>query len=131
MFDTSLGDIIAKYAPLVGWATLIGLVWRFRGIIDDQLLVWKGIDSQTKEALTTVANVKEKVDVLQNTHLRNIQTGLETLGNSNEKAVEVLQDIKNGIGILVDRGTRDLVVETKIRHVDPISPVKPIDDKEI
>ena len=130
MFDTSLGDIIAKYAPLVGWATLLSMVWRFRGVIDDQLRVWKGIDEQTKQAVFTVSSVKEKVDLLQTTHLRNIETGLGQISSSNDKANDLLQDIKAGIGILADRGNRELVVETKIRHVDPLSP-KPIDDKEI
>ena len=131
MFDNSFGDFITKFAPLIGWTALIGIAWRLRGVVEEQVTLWKRIDAQTKEAVHEVATVKEKVDTLQTNHMAHMQGALEGIGRSNDKSVELLQDIKAGIGILTDRGTRDLVVETKIRHVDPISPVKPEDDKEL
>lgn len=119
MYDFSIGDFIAKFGHLVGWTVLITFVWRLRGVVEEQVTLWKGIDKQTKEAVEEVVIVKSKVDEMQTNHMAHMQTDLGEIRKSNDTAVQVLNDISKGIAVLADRGSREMIVETKIRHVVP------------
>lgn len=120
--DFSIGDAIAKYAPLIGWSALVTIVWRISAKYRDQTNTWQEIDKQSKIAAEATLLVSRKVDVLQDNHMKRLQEGLDRLSDSNDRAVVVLQDISSGIKVLVDRGQRETIVETKIRHVTPVVP---------
>ena len=62
MFDASIGDFIAKFGHLIGWTVLVGIAWRLRGTVEEQVNLWRGIDKQTKDAVAEVVVVKEKVE---------------------------------------------------------------------
>ena len=122
MFDAPIGDFIAKFGHLIGWTVLVGIAWRLRGVVEEQVNLWRGIDKQTKEAVHEVVIVKEKVDTMQTNHMAHMQRDLENISKSNDAAVEALQDIGKGIAVLVDRGTRETIIETKIKHIEPGKP---------
>lgn len=91
---------------VIGWPSFLGAaVWAVRKW-DAGQRDFQELHANTKLAAETVALVKTEVDTIKNNHLVHLQSGIETVAASNEKAVEILQDIKNGIGILVDRTPR-------------------------
>jgi hypothetical protein len=91
---------------IIGWPTVLGIVvWVVRKWDAGQREL-KELHVNGRVAVETMNLVKAEVDTIKNNHLAHLQTGIEQLAGSNDKAVEVLQDIKAGIGILVDRTPR-------------------------
>lgn len=117
--EFSIGDFVAKFGHLIGWTAIVGIAWKLRGAIEEKSTLWNNIDQQTKTTGVEVAEVKEKVGTLESNHMAHMQRDLESISKSNEEAVDALHSIKEGIAVLVDRGNRETIVETKIRHVSP------------
>lgn len=99
-------DLFDEIVRILGWPTLLGvLVWAIR-TWDKGQRQFAEIGENTKTAVAGVAQVKAQVDTIQTNHLAHLQDGITRLADSNDKAVEVLHDIKTGIGILSDRFPR-------------------------
>lgn len=98
---------IDTFIRIIGWPTALGVVvWVVRKW-DAGQREFKDLHANTKMAAETVNLVKAEVDSIKNNHLAHLQLGIEKLADSNDKAVEVLQDIKTGIEVLVDRTPRN------------------------
>ena len=99
-------DTFDKVVRICGWPTLICiLVWAVRKWDADHR-VFSEIHENTKKAVEKVAVVEQEVETLKSNHLAHLQIGMDRLATSNDKAVEVLQEISTGITVLVDRGAR-------------------------
>ena len=99
-------DLFDEIIRILGWPTLLGvLVWAIR-TWDKGQRQFTEIGENTKTAVTGVAQVKAQVDVIQTNHLAHLQDGITRLADSNDKAVEVLGEIKTGIAVLRDRFPR-------------------------
>lgn len=84
---------------IVGIPGIIGaIVWMIRKNDNAQRQL-HDIDNNTKLSVTTVAEVKAAVDVMQNNHLAHVQKELEG-------QTPILQNMDKNISILVDRTPR-------------------------
>lgn len=103
---SQLLDLIDQLIRIFGWTGLIGiLVWVIRKWDAGQRDL-KTFGDNTKAALETVIVVKAEVEKIKDNHLAHLQEGITKVASSNDKAVELLQDIRTGIGVLVDRTPR-------------------------
>lgn len=99
-------DLFDEVVRILGWPTLLCiLVWAIR-TWDKGQRQFKEIDGNTKTTIASVAQVKDLVTVMQTNHLAHLQTGIEAVAKSNDKAVEILQKIDTGITVLADRFPR-------------------------
>jgi hypothetical protein len=99
-------DTIDQLIRVIGWPSLLGvLVWAIR-TYDKGRAQFVQMDKNTQTAVDTVTEVKNLVTVMQTNHLAHLQTGIEQVAKSNDKAVEVLGRIDTNIQILADRMPR-------------------------
>ena len=99
-------EFLDEIVRLLGWpALLAGLVWVIRKW-DKGQREFKDIAENTKIAVQGVSEVKSQVAVIQNNHLAHLQAGITQVAASNDKAVDLLQNISSDIRVLVDRTPR-------------------------
>jgi hypothetical protein len=99
-------DIIDQILRIIGWPALLSiLVWAIR-TYDKGQVQFHEMEENTKTAVATVEQVKTMVSVMQTNHLAHLQSGIEQVAKSNDKAVEVLGRIDTNIQILADRNSR-------------------------
>ena len=99
-------DLFDQIIRIVGWPALLGvLTWAIR-TYDKGRAQFSQMDKNTQTAVDTVTEVKNLVTVLQNNHIAHLQSGIEQVAKSNDKAVEVLGRIDTNIQILADRMPR-------------------------
>lgn len=99
-------ELIDQLIRIVGWPTLAGgFIWAVRKW-DAGQRDFQDLHESTKVAVATMAVVKSEVDTIKNNHLAHLQDGIGKLAASNDKAVEVLQQIDTGIKVLIDRTPR-------------------------
>ena len=99
-------DVVDEIVRVVSWPTLIaGLGWVLKKWESGQR-EFREMAENTKLAVAKVSIVDAKVDEIQNNHLAHLQTGIEAIAESNDKAVTVLNSIDKGIAILTDRADR-------------------------
>jgi hypothetical protein len=99
-------DMLHEIVGILGWpALLAGLVWVIR-VYDRGTRQVKDISADAAEtkrmALETLGSLHE----IKTNHLVHLQAGITQVATSNDRAVEVLQDISTGIRVLVDRTPR-------------------------
>jgi hypothetical protein len=99
-------ELVDLVIRMLGWpALLAGLVWVIRKW-DAGEQNFKTLESNTRHVVETVTQVKADVATIKSNHLAHLQDGITKLTDSNDKAVDLLQDIKSGINVLVDRTPR-------------------------
>jgi hypothetical protein len=99
-------DFLDQIIRLLGWPALIGMgVWIIRKY-DAGQQDFKALSAHTKIAAETVMCVKSELDTLKSNHLAHLAEGINALSVSNDKAVDVLQEINGGIKLLIDRTPR-------------------------
>lgn len=99
-------DLLDQVVRIFGYPAILGAIWWAVRKFDVVHEKFEKISANAEIAVAGVAEVKAKVDVIQSNHLSHLQTGIEALAISNDKAVEVLQGIAQNIAVLVDRGQR-------------------------
>ena len=96
---TSNLDVIEKLTHIIGIPGIIGvIVWLVR-TSDSNKRQLTDIDTNSKAAFKTAAEIQSQVTVLQTNHMAHLQTELQ------DQTV-VLNNIDKNIGILVDRNPR-------------------------
>jgi hypothetical protein len=140
--DPTFWQLVESHVPTVGWS-LVGacavfclrLAWRARGHLDHYVtqqqvahdLATKTlaeVEAAKQTALTTVAEAQahgaakaneilQQVGELNNNHLGHIETGIQTLNDTQERLIdmqkrhlEVASDMKESLAILRDRSSR-------------------------
>lgn len=99
-------NYLDELVRIIGWPTLIcTVIWVVQKWDKGQREA-KEISENAKAAADGVALVKTQMDTIITNHIVHLQTDIERLGTSNEKQVEVLQQINTSIKILVDRTPR-------------------------
>jgi hypothetical protein len=99
-------DTADQVVRVFGWPFLLGvIIWAVR-TWDRGSREIKETGENAKVAVAQIANVKTQVDLITSNHLAHLQEGIGKLTESNDKAVEILHDIKGGIDLLVDRTPR-------------------------
>ena len=89
-------DEVDEWIRVLGWPTLVGIgVWAIRA--------WDKHQRQMNSIYTNTKDTKAELDLIQTNHLVHLQSGIEAVAKSNDKAVDILQNISTGIAVLVDR----------------------------
>jgi hypothetical protein len=103
-------DLVDQLLRIFGWpALLTALAWTIRKW-DKSQRQFQEIDKNTKVAVEAVAQVQDQVNRIETNHLVHLQEGITRVAASNDKAVEVLNEIRTGIEVLVDRTPRNPTV---------------------
>ena len=99
-------DLMDEIVRILGWpAVVTTLVWVVRKWDAGQQAV-KDLTDNTALAVQKVSKVDEELTLIKSNHLQHLQSGIDQLAVSNDKAVAVLEKINSGIGLLVDRTSR-------------------------
>jgi hypothetical protein len=100
-------DLFDQLIRMFGWPALLGiLVWAIR-TYDKGARELKDIRETANETKRMVLETHGGLVEIKTNHFVHLQDGITRLADSNDKAVEVLHDIKTGIGILSDRFPRN------------------------
>ena len=99
-------DLIDELVRIFGWPALLGaLVWVVRRW-DKSQEEFKKMAANTTAAVSGIGVVKAQLDTLENNHMAHLQSGITSVANSNDKAVEVLTEMNTNLKILIDRTPR-------------------------
>src|SRR3981189_848994 len=94
-------ELVDTIIRIIGWPTMIGMIiWVVRKWDNGQREI-KELGDNTRLAVQSIAIVKTEVDTIKTNHLAHLQEGITLVAASNERAVDLLQDIKGGINVLV------------------------------
>lgn len=112
-------DVAYKLVHTVGIPALVGvIVWLVRTWDGGQRQL-KDISDNAKQACVTTATTLASVELLKSNHMTHLAEDIKTVGTVQNETVRVLSSIDKNIGILVDRGQRETIMETKVRHISP------------
>ena len=116
---TSVGNlstisIVNAIVGIIGFPTLIVLIWKASRSYTLAQLELKGLNEGQKEALALAVQVKDDVSTIQNNHLHHIEEamteladrqikGFDLLSKQWEKSNEVFAEIKLSLAVIGDR----------------------------
>ena len=105
---------------IVGIPSICGLiVWLTKAYMNGTQTL-KAIDTRSVAGETALAQLRSTVDTVKDNHLQHMQEAITGLCNNQTQIGLVLTSMDKTLGILADRSSRgQMVVETKIRHLDP------------
>ncbi len=110
-------DLAEKLVHVFGTPALIGVVvWLVRTYDGGQRAL-KNIQTRGDESALVIADTKAAVDLMASNHLSHIATDIKSLSNAQDRSNDILGSIDKGIAVLVDRSSRDIVIETKLKQV--------------
>ena len=97
-------DLLEQLVHIFGIpGILAGLIWLVR-TYDKGVHQARELSKDASETRRMVLETLGGVTEIKTNHLIHVQEGLERLAGSNDKAVEVLQEIRSDMKVLVDRG---------------------------
>jgi hypothetical protein len=106
MLTTSTVDVLswaADHLALIGWPVVIGLIWKFRGAIDDYVSSWKAASNRIAATETIAVAIKTDVDTMMTNHLKHIEDALASEKEVHAEELKTLQSMDKNIAVLVDR----------------------------
>ena len=99
---------IADHLSVVGWPTLIALVWKFKGFSDRYSSDLSEAKTQAALANASAQKLQVTLETIQNNHLLHLSQDVKEIHDIYDRHTELLTSIDRGIAVLVDRGkTRD------------------------
>lgn len=99
-------DTLDQIVRIFGWPCLLSVIIWAGKIIQKGQHDFKEMGANAKLAVTVGEEVKTQVGLLQTNHIAHLQQGIDKVAASNDKAVEVLQEISKGLSIVLDRVPR-------------------------
>ena len=99
-------ELLEQIIRMIGWPSLIGaVIWMIRKW-DASQREFRDMCLNTKTTVQGIAEVAADVENLKSNHIAHLQQGIDRVASSNDKAVDVLQNIDSGIKLLIDRTPR-------------------------
>lgn len=99
-------DLIDELVRIFGWPALLGaIVWVVRKW-DKSQAEFREMAKNATAAVTGIGTVKTQLDTIETNHFAHLQTGIDRVATSNDKAVEALTEMNTSIKILIDRTPR-------------------------
>jgi hypothetical protein len=91
----------ADHMGLLGWPALLGLVWKFRGTLDEFFSFQKEMEARIKSTELMATQVLGGVDTIKTNHLRHIEDNFKDLTVKQDKSHDVLVSIDKNIAVLL------------------------------
>lgn len=104
MYNTHPGiDLVSEYVHVFGWPAILGVLWTFRGRIDEFINKIDQIAEKTEKASQITGATLAEVNIIKTNHLTHVEENIGKLAETQEKTITVLASIDRGIAVLVDR----------------------------
>jgi len=95
---------IADHLNLVGWPTLLAIVWKFKGAFDTYFNNLDEVRLKTREAADIGKQIRQDLTTVQTNHLAHLSQDLREMHEVYDRHTTLLTSIDRGIAVLVDRG---------------------------